>query len=339
MKQVKMKAIILKGFGGTENFEFTEDMAVPKVGPEDVLVKIEATAFNPIDYQMRKGMPESNRMHSPVLGREFSGIVVSVGEAVTRFSPGQAVFAGSGSMGSNGSYAAYIAVPESILALKPRNISFQEAAAVPVVYLTALQIVDRLPLHPTASILLTGAAGGVGLSLMKLLLAGGHTNLVLTAGNPKSLEILIANGAAASQIVNYHSEDLAQLILAKNQGNPFDICIDLVGLEMSELCAQLIRVNGSYADVTAFETAKARSDFFDKGAAVYHISNYAYALSHHFKWYGDQLGRIAAMLESKTVTPPPILVFESFSTQSVAHAHRILEENKTNGKKIVMDIC
>ncbi|WP_222536740.1 NADP-dependent oxidoreductase [Pedobacter polysacchareus] len=339
MKQDKMKAIVLKGFGGAENFEFTEDITIPKVGPEDVLVKIEATAFNPIDYQMRKGMPESNRIHSPVLGREFSGIVISAGAAVTRFSPGQAVFAGSGSMGSNGTYAAYIVVPESILALKPRNISFQEAAAVPVVYLTALQILDRLPLDPTTSILLTGAAGGVGLSLMKLLIAGGHINLVLTVGNSKSQDVLIANGASASQIVDYHSEDLAQLILTKNQGKLFDVCIDLVGLEMSELCAQVIRVNGSYADVTAFETAKARSDFFDKGATVYHISNYAYSLSGNFKWYGAQLGRIAEMIEKRIITAPPILLFESFSTQSVADAHRILEENNTNGKKIVMNIC
>ncbi|MBB2147638.1 zinc-binding dehydrogenase [Pedobacter sp. LMG 31462] len=333
-----MKAIVLKKIGGTENFEFSKNIALPAVGPEEVLVKIIATAFNPIDYQMRKGGSESTRMHSPVLGREFSGIVIQVGHAVNHFNPGQAVFAASGSMGSNGSYAEYMLVPATILALKPSNISFQEAAAVPVVYLTALQIVDRLKISPTATVLITGAAGGVGLALVKLLLDRGHKNLVLTAGNPKSQAILIGTGLAASQIVNYHSQDLAMLILAKNQGEMFDVCIDLVGGEMSELCAQVIRVNGSYADVTAFETAKARSDFFDKGAVVYHISNYAHSLSNNFKWYGAQLSRIAEMIGSNRITVPPILVLESFSTQSVADAHQILEENRTNGKKIVMNI-
>lgn len=333
-----MKAIVLKGFGGTENFEFTENIALPEFGPEEVLVKIEAAAFNPIDYQMRKGGPESNRLHSPILGREFSGMVIGVGAAVSQFSPGQAVFAASGSMGSNGAYAAYIVVPAAILALKPSNLSFQEAAAVPVVYLTALQIVDRLQIHPKARVLLTGAAGGVGLALVKLLLDGGHENLVLTVGNARSREVLLKAGVSESQIVDYHSKDLAQLILAKNNGEMFEVCIDLVGAEMSELCAQLIQLNGSYADVTAFETAKARSEFFDKGAVVYHISNYAHSLYHNFKWYGDQLRRIAEMLESNRITAPPVLVFESFSTQSVADAHQMLEENTTNGKKIVMNI-
>lgn len=337
MKQDKMKAIVLKEFGGTENFEFSENISLPDIGAEEVLVKIEATGFNPIDYQMRKGGPESSRMHSPVLGREFSGIVIQVGHEVTQFNLGQAVFAVSGSMGSNGSYAEFMVVPAAILALKPDSISFQEAAAVPVVYLTALQIVERLKISTADSILVTGAAGGVGLALVKLLMAGGHEKLVVTAGNPKSQATLIATGLAPSQIVNYHSEDLSNLILAKNQGELFDVCIDLVGLEMSELCAQVIRVNGTYADVTAFETEKARSGFFGKGAIVYHISNYAKALN-NFKWYGQQLGRIAEMIENNIITVPPILVLESFSTQSVVEAHRILEENRTNGQKLVMNV-
>nr|WP_255431023.1 zinc-binding dehydrogenase [Pedobacter sp. N36a] len=143
--------------------------------------------------------------------------------------------------------------------------------------------------------------------------------MLVTSGNPKSQETLIDNRASPSQIVDYHSEDFAQLIVTKNQGNPFDVCVDLVGLEPSELCAQVIRVNGRHAKVTAFETPKARSNFFDRGATVYHISNYAYSLSDHLKWYGDQLSRIAEMLENKSITNPR-------------------EENTTHGKKIVMNI-
>ncbi|WP_316823146.1 NADP-dependent oxidoreductase [Pedobacter gandavensis] len=333
-----MKAIILKGFGGTENFELREHMGLPEIGPEEVLVKIMATAFNPIDYQMRQGRSESKRLHSPVLGREFSGTVVRVGTKVRSFHTGDAVFSASGSMGSNGTYAEYIVVPAAILTIKPVHLSYQQAAAIPVVYLTALQIVDRLGIKSSDRILLTGAAGGVGLALIKLLNANADHHIVATAGNVKSKAVLLEAGLADRQIVDYHQPDLKNLILAENEGEMFDFCIDLVGGEMSELCASLIRVNGSYADVTALGTSKALSDFFDKGATVYHISNYAYALFNHYKWYGDQLGRIAGMLENQEITAPPLLVFDSFTIQSVAEAHQILEENRTNGKKIVMNI-
>lgn len=109
-------------------------------------MKIIASGFNPIDYQMR----ENKRLHSPVLGREFSGVVTSIGKSVKDFKPGDAVFCGSGSMGSNGTYAEYISVPESIVALKPDSISFQQAAALPFVGLTALQCLHRMKLQPIA---------------------------------------------------------------------------------------------------------------------------------------------------------------------------------------------
>lgn len=333
-----MKAIVLKEFGGTGNFVFSENMAIPDLGPEEVLVKIKATAFNPIDYQMRQGLSERSRMHSPILGREFAGVVVRVGMEVDQFNFGDEVFAASGSMGSNGTYAEYIALPAIILAKKPANLSFQQAAAVPVVYLTALQIIDRLQMSTSATILVTGAAGGVGLAVVKLLLNRGHKNIVATAGNTRSREMLVQAGISAGQIIDYHNPNLVELVLGANQQQLFDVCIDLVGMGMSELCASVIRVNGSYADVTAFETAKARADFFDKGAVVYHISNYAHSLFNNLNWYGIQLNRIAEMLKDEQISPPPIQVFDSFSTQSVANAHQILEENKTNGNKIVMSI-
>ena len=141
-----MQAVILKDFGSTANFILEDNFPVPVPGNSDILVKIKATAFNPIDYQMRQGKTERKRMHSPILGREFSGIVVKTGELVTRFSEGDAVFAASSSMGSNGTYAQYISIPELIAAKIPEGLSFEEAAAIPIAYLTALQTFNRLPL-------------------------------------------------------------------------------------------------------------------------------------------------------------------------------------------------
>lgn len=115
-----MKAIILNDFGGVENFSMAT-LPIPEPGPHAVLVKIAATAFNPIDYQIRQGATERKRMHPPVLGREFAGVVEKTGDAVTRFKAGDAVMAAAGSMGSNGTYAEYISVPEQTWYINQRD--------------------------------------------------------------------------------------------------------------------------------------------------------------------------------------------------------------------------
>ncbi len=153
-----MKAVILN-----KNFKL-EDGFTEKPQPKthEVLIRIKASGFNPIDYQMLENELERKLVSSPILGRELSGIVVEKGADVTQFNIGDEVFCGSGSMGSNGTYAEYIAVPEAIVALKPENISFEQAASIPSAGLTSLQIFNRLQLQPEQTLLITGAAGGVG---------------------------------------------------------------------------------------------------------------------------------------------------------------------------------
>lgn len=332
-----MKTIILNGFGGTDKFELN-DVDCPKVVEGHVLVKIWAAGFNPIDYQMRKGGEESARLHSPILGREFAGVVVQVGKGVTNFAVGDEVFAASGSIGSNGSYAEYISVPETILVHKPKTINFEQAAAIPVVYLTALQLVDRLNINESESIFITGAAGGVGLAFVKLLVQRKHHKIVVTAGNVTSRAVLLAAGLEQHQIIDYKSENLKQLINVANHNNLFDIAVDLVGGKLSELCATQLKLNGKYADVTALTTQRARQHLFDNGAVIYNISNYAYALHHQYQWYGNQLKRIAEMLAQKSISAPPICIFYGLSTRSVTDAHDRLETNRTQGRKLVMTI-
>lgn len=333
-----MEAIVLKDFGGTENFELQTALKINEPGEQQVLVKIYASGFNPIDYQMRKGGPERARLHSRILGREFSGVVEKTGTGVTNFKIGDEIFAASGSMGSNGTYAQYILVPESILAVKPDRLSFQEAAAIPVAYLTALQVYDRLQINKSESILIAGGAGGVGLALIKLLIAAGHARLIATAGSPESHDILIDTGLLTQQIVNYKQDDLIDKLRTANAGEDFDYCVDLVGAAISEVGAEALKLNGTYADVTALSTEKARSSLFNKGATVINISNYAYSLYHQYDWYGKNLKRIADMIDVGVIKAPPVRVFKGLSIESVTEAHHILEENGTLGHKLVMSV-
>lgn len=334
-----MKAVVLRGPGGCENFELREDFPDPALESTQVLVKILAAGLNPIDYQMRRGDGESALAKSPVLGREFSGIVAKVGNGVKSFKEGDAVFSASGSMGSNGTYAQYIGVPESILAKMPAGISYAQAAGIPVTYLTALQICDRVQLQMESPVFITGGAGGVGLALIKMLLHRGHQRIIATFGNETSKKSLLDVGMEACQLVNYCSSTLVQDILKKNQNTPFGLAIDLVGGLMAEICAEVMAMNGTYVDVTALGTEISRGQLFDKGAQIINVANYTPALFGQLDYYGIKLRQIAGMIESGQIAPPSLILLKGLSIDSVSRGHAMMEGNRTGGAKVVMQIA
>ena len=333
-----MKAIILNSFGSTDNFSLQNiNIPVPDFG--QVLVKIKAAAFNPIDYQMRKGLRESALMRSPVLGREFSGIIEATGDGVTGFRPGDEVFAASGNLGSNGTYAEYIVVPYEVLAYKPAGISFEEAAAVPVGGLTAWQCFTRLHISPLQRVFITGGAGGVGTFLIKLLKTHHIDHMATTAGNVTTHNTLLELGLNNSQIINYKEPGLANKVAALYSGQPFDFSVDLVGGTMSEIAAAALKLQGAYADVTFLATQKTREILFDKAATIINIVNYAYALAGKTAWFGEQLNLLAGLLENGSITPPAVNIIGNLQVESVQQAHQLMEDNKTCGRKIVMTVA
>lgn len=329
-----MKAIVLH-----QNGEFyLEEINVPQPQNHEVQVKISASGFNPVDYQMTENAMESKLLHSPILGREFSGIVSAVGTTVTSFKIGDAVFCGSGSMGSNGAYAEYICVPETILMQLPATISLQQAAGIPSVGVTALQSINRMNATVNDSIFITGAAGGVGNMLLKLLLAKGYHNLIVTAGNDSSIASLLHIGINEEQIINYKNVAVYETALILNQNKPFDFVVDLVGNEIAVVAAKLLKANGTYVDVTNFSTSDSREILFSKGATILNISNYVYGQEKRYDYYKNGLSELASLLNQEVITPPDIEVIGNLEVETVLKAHAILRENKTNGKKLIMQI-
>lgn len=329
-----MKAILLQ-----ENRQFQlETIATPQPEPHQIQVQIVASGFNPIDYQMTENGSERKLLHSPILGREFSGIITKIGANVRDFKIGDAVFCGSGSMGSNGTYAEYICVPEAIAVKKPKNISFEEAAAIPSAGLTALQSFKRMKASLTDSILITGAAGGVGNFFVKLLISKGFSNFLVTAGNEESIASLIDLGVKPQQIINYKKEEIYEAALSLNGNKKFDIAIDLVGNKIAEVAAKLLKINGTYIDVTNFSTPESRNILFSRGATIHTISNYAYGLEKRYDYYKNGLNELAQLLENKFITPPNISVIGELNTRTVVKALWLLRENKTYGKKLIMQI-
>ena len=333
-----MKAIILKDFGGVENFELTE-IENPQIKNDEVLIKIRATAFNPIDYQMRQGATESKLLKSPILGRELSGEIVEIGESVNSFQIGDKVSAYVGSLASNGTYAEFISVPSKLLAKNPSKLSFLQATAIPMVGMTAFQCFNRITIPKEKPIFIAGGAGGVGTILIKLLIANGNQNIFTTAGNDESITHLKNIGVNESNIINYKKEDI--LTVLKEKVEVFDYVIDLVGGKMSEICAELVNVFGTYVDITFLTTEKAKETLFDKATTVVNIANYAPTLksgSEKFEYYGNALRTLFDKIEQNIISPTEINVIGTLSVNTVQTAHQLMEDNQTNGKKIVMMI-
>jgi alcohol dehydrogenase len=327
-----MKAIILNKNGKLED-GFAKQ---PQPKSNEVLIQIKASGFNPIDYQMLENELERKLISSPILGRELSGIVVDKGSEVTAFNIGDEVYCGSGSMGSNGTYAEYIAIPEAIVSFKPKNISFEQAASIPSAGLTSLQIFNRLKLNPENTVLVTGATGGVGSFLIKLLLSHGIQKITATVGSEENRQILLNMGLKKHQIINYREENLIQNIVKANNDQPFEFGIDLVGNSMSEITAEVLKINGTYVDVTALVTKDAHEILFNKGTLIMNISNYTYGMVKKYEYYKNSLLEIKRLIENETISSPQYKIVGNLSLETVLQAHSILKNNQTQGHKLIM---
>jgi NADPH:quinone reductase-like Zn-dependent oxidoreductase len=159
-----MKAVIVERYGSPEVLGYRE-VPQPKIKPNHLLVKIHATSVNPLDFRIRRGelriFTGIRKPKTQILGFDVAGEVVQIGEKTKTFKKGDEVFALMGLEG--GANAEYIEVPEQSVALKPVNMSFEEAAAVPLAGLAALQALrDRGKISSGKKVLIHGASGGVG---------------------------------------------------------------------------------------------------------------------------------------------------------------------------------
>jgi NADPH:quinone reductase len=335
-----MKAIVLTEFGGTDNFAMQE-VENPILKQGTVKVKISATAFNPIDYQMRRGSSESKYLKSTILGREMSGVIVEVSKSVTQFKIGDEIFGYVSNFGSNGTYAEYIVVPEVIIAHKPKNISFNQAAALSVVGLTAIQTIEKCKIESNDNVFVTGGAGGVGSMVLRLLLKNGIKNIYTTAGNQDSIDKILNYGLPKENIIDYKTENVIEKIFALTKGQKIDFAIDTVGGTLSEICADVLKINSTYADISFLSTEKAREKLFYVGTTIQNIFIYTYGIENDnekMKYYNNRLTLLKDYLENNLISETPINIVGKFNVETVVKAHYILEKNETKGDKLVMEI-
>jgi NADPH:quinone reductase-like Zn-dependent oxidoreductase len=204
-----MKAVRVHEYGGPEVLKY-EDAPKPQAGPGEVLIRVHAASVNPVDWKIRAGyLQQMLKYKLPVtLGWDVSGVVDSVGAGATRLKPGDEVYSRP-DMTRDGTYAEYVAVKESEVALKPKSIDHPTAAAIPLAALTAWQaLYDAAKISAGQKLLIHGAAGGVGTFAVQLAkLKGAH---VIATASKKNHDFLRSLGA--DECIDYNTTKFEDVV-------------------------------------------------------------------------------------------------------------------------------
>jgi len=236
-----MKAFVLGSYGSSDHLDLTAvDTPVPAA--DEVLVRVRATSVNPYDWHHMRGEPRVARMmpgtlglRAPklrLLGGDMAGQVEAVGEDVTEFRPGDDVFA----LLEQGGFAEYVSVPERLLARKPANLSYEQAAAVPMAATTALLgLRDVARIEPGQKVLVNGASGGVGTFAVQIARAlGARADAVCSLANAD-----LARSIGADDVIDYTSQDFTR------SGRRYDVLLDIAGSRPVFACRRVLAPRGT----------------------------------------------------------------------------------------------
>lgn len=246
--QTTMRALLLDDYAAPSFRSAQIAKPVPAAG--EVLVRIIASGVNPIDTKIRTGQaPYAMPALPAVLGTDLAGVVEAVGPGVSAFKAGDEVYGLTGGVrGLQGSLAEYAAVDAALLAPKPRNLTMREAAAIPLVALTAWEgLIDKAGLQPGQKVLIQAGGGGVGHVAIQIALAHGAEVFATTRG--RGIQIVEALGATVIDTATTSLEDYVQTHTA---GAGFDVIYDTVGGEVLDASFNAVADNGHIASCAAF---------------------------------------------------------------------------------------
>ena len=308
-----MKAIIIDQFGGKEQLkEATLPKPIP--GENQVIVKLVATSINPIDWKLREGYLKAMLpFEFPIiLGWDAAGVIESVGEMVADFKVGDRVFARPETT-NRGTYAEYTAIDSPLLAKIPNNISFEEAACVPLAGLTAWQcLFDFGKVKKDDKVLIHAGAGGVGTFAIQLAKNAGA--YVATTCGTHNVDLLKSLGA--DEVIDYKKQEFDTIL------SNYDFVLDSLGGESQYKCFSILKEGGKIASIVSEPNKEMAAAKNIKAGLVWLIPN------------GEQLKGMAKLLEQNKLK---VIIGHTFplSEEGVKEAHALSESHHAKGKIVI----
>lgn len=329
-----MKAMVIDRYGKAPMR--LAEMPIPEINEYEVLAEIHAASINPIDFKIRDGKVRLLIQYKMplVLGNDFSGVVVKVGKKVTRFKVGDEIYARP-RKSKIGTFAEYISIHEDDIALKPKNLSFEEAASIPLVGLTSYQALhDIMQLQKGQKILIHAGSGGVGTFAIQLAKAMGAT--VATTASEAGADLVTSLGA--DKVINYKKENFEAIL------NNYDAVFDTLGGKTLEKSFKIIKNGGNIVSVSGRPNARFAKEY---GSGLWKTLLFSAASrkltalekKHHAQYSflfmkpsGDQLRIIADLIESGSIKP---VIDRTFSFEDAQKAMEYAESGRAKGKIIV----
>lgn len=326
-----MKAMLVNQFGGPEVFELAE-VNKPEVAAGQVLVNIKASSVNTVDTmirQMGSELPLSPAAPA-ILGMDFAGVVEEVGAGVTDFSVGDEVYGCAGGLADlPGTLAEYISADAKLVARKPKNLSMEQAAALPLVGITAYEGLKRAGVASGQSVLVHGGSGGVGHIALQLAKYFG-ADVYSTGGGEQQLALIEKLGATA---INYKTETVADYVATHTNGKGFDLVFDSVGGANMLNSFEAAALNGQIASTVSLVELDLSVAHF-KGLSL-HVVFMLIPMLHNVKReeHGQILAELAKIVEQGDLRP--VLDSESYTLEQISDAHSRLASGKAMGKVVV----
>ena len=319
-----MKAIVYHKYGSSDVLEL-EDVDKPGVDDDGLLVRVRAASLNPADWYAMMGTPYVARIavgllkpKNDRLGIDFAGTVEAVGKDITQFRPGDEVFGGK-----SGALAEYVSVRNAV-ALKPANLTLEQAAAVPVAALTALQgLRDQGQIQPGQKVLINGASGGVGTFAVQIAKAFGAE----VTGVCSTRNVDLVHSIGADHVIDYTREDFTR------SGRRYDLILDVAGSRSWSECKRVLTPQANLVVVGAPKGGRLMGPL----SHVVRVRLAALRSSQKVVWFIAKMNKadlvvLQEFLEARKVIP---VIDRRYPLSEVAEAFRYLGEGHAQGKVVI----
>jgi len=330
-----MKALVLNRYGKSDQTAFA-DMPRPKLKPDEILVRVHAAGLNPIDNAIPKGTfkPILRFQLPATMGSDLAGVVVEAGSRVTRFKPGDAVFASIFDLGT-GAFAEFAVVPEHAAALKPANLDFVQAASIPMVGLTSWQALkERAHLKPGQKVFIPAGAGGIGTFAIQL-----AKHLGAKVGTTTSTDnVDLVRSLGADEVIDYKKHEFENVL------RDYDAVLGTVRGDAIEKSLRILKSGGVVVSLigppdAAFARARGMNFFmmFVFGLLSRKIIRHARkrCIEYSFLFVhpdGRQLAEIGELVKAGRIRP---VIDKVFPFDQTKDALAYLEKGRAKGKVVV----